>query len=112
MSNLTTRPDAHQVVLKPSTYQSGNTRGGLNLNKWIPKFLKKIGFADTADPNCCQYFPIAPTILVTDISNPTEEEMANVPIKGFFYAEDSDGIWNLYVKVQTDSVSEIIATND
>lgn len=65
-----------QAVLKPSTYQSGNTRGGLNLNKWIPKFLKRIGFAVTTD--CCLYFPSFP-VLGIDF-----DTMDQVPDGGLF----------------------------
>lgn len=107
MSNLTTRPDAHQVVLRPGVYQSGNTRGGLNLNKWILKFLKKIGFAGTLDPLCCQYFPTAPDVLVIDSTNPTEEEMTNIPIGGFFRAIESNGDWTIRIKLTASTSTDI-----
>lgn len=109
MSNLSTYPTPFQVVLKPGLYQSQNTKGGLNLNKWLLKFLKRIGFADTVD--CCVYYPTFPTIIVADHTNPTEEEMANIPIKGLFYAEETNGIWTLYVKTTASSFADL-ATND
>lgn len=108
----TTRIDAYQTVLKPGVYQSGNTRGGLNLNKWIPKFLKKIGFADTSDPLCCQYFPTVPTIEVANFSVPTGEEMdaAGVPVYGMFKTI-SGNYYYIFVREPEDGVS-VIATND
>lgn len=111
MSNLSNTKIPFQVVLKPSTYQSGNTRGGLNLNKWIPKFLKRIGFANTADPLCCQYFPTVPEVLVLDHGNPSEQEMVNVPIGGFFQATEVDGSWSVYIKVSASTTSTALATN-
>lgn len=108
----TTRIDAYQTVLKPGTYQSGNTRGGLNLNKWIPKFLKKIGFADTSDPLCCQYFPTVPEVLVAAHGSPTETEMTNVPVGGFFKAIQTNGIWSIYIKESASTVSGALATNN
>lgn len=112
MSFLQGKSLPYQVVLKPGTYQSGNTRGGLNLNKWIPKFLKRIGFADTSDPLCCQYFPTAPEVLVADHTTPTETEMTNVPIGGFFKAVDPTDTWSIYIKQTATTVSDPLASND
>lgn len=109
MSILSALPKPLKLVLKPGTYQSGDTRGGLNLNNWMKNFLKRIGFADTVD--CCVYYPTFPTIIVADNNTPTEEEMANVPIKGLFYAQTSDGTWDLRIKL-TASTSIDIATSD
>lgn len=111
MSNLTTRPDSNQVVLKPGVYQSGNTKGGLNLKKWLFKVLTKAGFAGTNDPLCCQYFPTVPEILVEDAQNPTEAEMTNVPDGGFFKSIQSDGAWYIYIKIDANSVSSALANN-
>lgn len=112
MSNLTTRPDSNQVVLKPGVYQSGNTKGGLNLKKWLFKVLAKAGFAGTNDPLCCQYFPTVPTIEVASFSNPSGPEMdaAGVPVYGMFKTIDGD-FYYIYVREPNDSVSTI-ATND
>lgn len=98
MSTLSALPKPLKLVLKPGTYQSGDTRGGLNLNNWMKNFLKRIGFADTVD--CCNYFPSAPTVIVAVADSPTEEEMdnANIPIKGIFIAQDGDGIWYMGVR--------------
>lgn len=89
MSNLSTYPTPFQVVLKPGLYQSQNTKGGLNLNKWLLKFLKRIGFADTVD--CCVYYPTWPTLIVADPSAPTDAEVlaAGVPPGGMFKTYDS-----------------------
>lgn len=89
MSNLSTYPTPFQVVLKPGLYQSHNTKGGLNLNKWLLKFLKKIGFAVTTD--CCTYYPSFPLIPVVDPSNIQPSEIADVPVFGFFIGYNSDG---------------------
>lgn len=100
MSNLSTYPTPFQVVLKPSTYQSGNTRGGLNLNKWLPKFLKRIGFADTVD--CCVYYPSVPFLEVNTINSPSETEAANVPLWGLFRTgNETEG--NVWIKVNNDA---------
>lgn len=94
MSNLSTYPTPFQVVLKPGLYQSQNTKGGLNLNKWLLKFLKRIGFADTVD--CCVYYPTYPLITVADAFNPTAEEASNVPSGSFFMT--TDGVnYNIYI---------------
>lgn len=111
MSNLTVQPIPHKLVLKPGTYQSQDTKGGLNLNKWIKRFLQKIGFAVTTD--CCVYYPTAPTVIVENESNPTEAEMdtAGIPIKGFFFAQDANGTW-IYTVRTSASGSVGIASND
>ena len=108
MSNLTTRPDAHQVVLKPGVYQSGNTKGGLNLKKWLFKVLAKAGFAATVD--CCIYYPTFPVLEVADISNPTEDEMANVPLYSMFLTVGG-GFYYLHFKYSA-SGTDVISTND
>ena len=60
MSLLSALPQPLKLVLKPGTYQSGDTRGGLNFNNWVKNFLKRIGFAVTSD--CCLYFPSLPVL--------------------------------------------------
>lgn len=60
MSTLSALPKPLKLVLKPGTYQSGDTRGGLNINNWMKNFLKRIGFAVTTD--CCLYFPSFPVL--------------------------------------------------
>lgn len=108
MSTLSALPKPLKLVLKPGTYQSGDTRGGLNVNNWAKNFLKRIGFANTVD--CCTYYPTYPTIIVADNTSPTEEEMVNVPIKGLFFAEETNGTWTLHVKTSA-SGTDSIATN-
>lgn len=111
MSNLSTYPTPFQVVLKPGLYQSQNTKGGLNLNKWLLKFLKRIGFADTVD--CCVYYPTFPTVIVVNAGAPTEEEMdnANIPIKGIFITQDENGVWYMGVRCGANCFDSF-ATND
>ena len=102
-----------EVVLKPGGYQSKNTSGGLNLRKWIFRMLTRNGFAGTNDPDCCQYFPVTPDVLTVNSSNPTAEEMANVPIGGFFRAvENTSDIWYMYIKIDNDGGANQIATNN
>jgi len=113
MSYITGKPEPNQVTLKPGVYQSKPTKGGLNLNKWLMRALKKVGFAGTADPNCCQYFPTVPEILVANINAPTAEEMVNVPVGGFFRATDANGIWNIFIRNgEGASYSSSLATNN
>lgn len=111
MSTLSALPKPLKLVLKPGTYQSGDTRGGLNINNWMKNFLKRIGFADTVD--CCVYYPTAPTVIVENENNPTEAEMdaAGIPIKGFFFAQDANGNWAYTVRTSA-SGSVGIATNN
>lgn len=89
MSTLSALPKPLKLVLKPGTYQSGDTRGGLNINNWMKNFLKRIGFADTLD--CCVYYPTFPTLTVADPSAPTDAEVlaAGVPPGGMFKTYDS-----------------------
>lgn len=110
MSNLSTYPTPYQVVLKPGLYQSQNTKGGLNLNKWFLKALTKVGFAGTSDPVCCEYFPTAPEVTVVDHTAPTEDEMVNVPLGGFFQATEADGTWAVRIKT-TLANSVLLAAN-
>lgn len=93
MSDLSTFPQPTQLVLRPGLYQSQNTRGGLNLNNWIKKFLTRIGFAVTSD--CCTYYPTVPLIEVANASSPTEDEAiaAGVPPFGMFRTEDGSDIY-------------------
>ena len=99
-----------QVVLKPGVYQSGNTKGGLNLNKWIPKFLKRIGFANTVD--CCTYYPTYPQVNYASFGNPTEEEMdaAGIPIWGFFLHVEGE-LYYLFVRVSATNTNTISNNN-
>lgn len=90
MSNLSTYPTPFQVVLKPGLYQSHNTKGGLNLNKWLLKFLKRIGFAVVAE-DCCTYYPTFPQIPVENTNSIQPEEIADVPVFGFFIGVNVDG---------------------
>lgn len=94
MSILSALPKPLKLVLKPGTYQSGDTRGGLNLNNWMKNFLKRIGFADTVD--CCVYYPTYPLITVADASAPTADEASNVPSGSFFMT--TDGVhYNIFI---------------
>lgn len=95
--------------IKPGTFQTGRTKGGLNLNKFIKDVLVSMGFAGTE--NCCTYYPTFPELDVVNISAPTEEEMANVPIKGLFFAVNEDGYWYLRVKNSVNTSIGIV-TND
>lgn len=79
MSILSALPKPLKLVLKPGTYQSGDTRGGLNINNWMKNFLKRIGFAVTTD--CCNYFPSFP-LLGTDFDLESE-----VPNGGVYFAD-------------------------
>ena len=108
MSNLSTYPTPFQVVLKPGLYQSQNTKGGLNLNKWLLKFLKRIGFADTVD--CCTYYPTFPTLDVVSISTPTESEMENIPLGGMFKTVDGSTYY-LFIKTEP-AIADVIFTNN
>jgi len=110
MSNLTVQPIPQKLVLKPGTYQSQDTKGGLNLNKWIKRFLQKIGFASTVD--CCTYYPSVPTIEAINFSTPTEEEMSNVPTWGMFKTIFTDGE-TFYVWIKApDGTAVEVANND
>jgi len=106
VSNLSTYPTPFQVVLKPGLYQSQNTKGGLNLNKWLLKFLKRIGFANTVD--CCTYYPTYPQVLVANANSPTEEEMSNVPLYGVFMGFQSVNSWAIFIKTGVDSFELIV----
>lgn len=88
MSILSALPEPLKLVLKPGIYQSGNTRGGLNINNWMKNFLKRIGFAETLD--CCVYYPTLPTLTVVDPTAPTAGEAlaAGVPPGGMFKTTD------------------------
>ncbi len=107
---LTNVKTPYRVVLKPGIYQSSDTKGGLNLNKWIPKFLKRIMFADTVD--CCTYYPRLPVLIVANSTSPTDDETANVPVYGQFLAVDSNtDVWYWYIK-NPDGTLDQIGTND
>lgn len=110
MSNLSTYPTPFQVVLKPGLYQSQNTKGGLNLNKWLLKFLKRIGFADTVD--CCTYYPTVPTIEAADFTNPTGPEMdaAGVPVYGMFKTIDGDTYY-MWIREPNNGLGSIISND-
>lgn len=93
MSYISGKPEPNQVTLRPGVYQSKPTKGGLNLNKWLMRALKKVGFANTADPNCCVYYPVFPTLDVALINDPQEAEMVNVPPFAFFKCTDGESVF-------------------
>lgn len=111
MSYISGKPELNQVTLKPGVFQSKPTKGGLNLNKWLMRALKKVGFAGTADPTCCLYYPTAPEVTVEDNTAPTETEMTNVPVGGFFKAIETNGDWSIYIKTDATTVSTALASN-
>lgn len=99
MSILSALPKPLKLVLKPGTYQSGDTRGGLNFNNWVKNFLKRIGFADTLD--CCNYYPTFPTLTVVDPTVPTAAEAlaAGVPPGSMFKTTDGAEYYFFVVNV-------------
>lgn len=104
MSLLSALPQPLKLVLKPGTYQSGDTRGGLNFNNWVKNFLKRIGFADTLD--CCVYYPTFPTLTVADPTAPTAAEAlaAGVPPGGMFKTNNATDYYGWIV----DPVGEVV----
>ena len=105
MSTLSALPKPLKLVLKPGTYQSGDTRGGLNVNNWAKNFLKRIGFANTVD--CCNYYPTWPTLTVDDPSAPTDAEVlaAGVPPGSFFKTIDGTNYNGFIVDTTGSAVS-------
>lgn len=98
----------NQKTIKEGVVTSSNKKlkGGFNLNQFVLKFLKWIGFADTVD--CCTYYPTVPTVLVADITSPTEEEMINIPVKGLFFAAQEEDFWALRVKYSATGSIQIV----
>lgn len=62
--------------IKPGAHFTGRTKGGLNLNNFVKKLLRSIGFAVTTD--CCTYFPSFPILGVHF------DSLDRVPIGGTF----------------------------
>lgn len=100
----------NQKIIKEGVVTSSpkKLKGGFNLNQFVLKFLKSIGFADTVD--CCTYFPTYPVIEASDGNNPTGDEMANVPLYSMFLVIHDDIYW-LHLKYN-ESQSDVISTND
>lgn len=101
----------NQKIIKEGVVTSSpkKLKGGFNLNQFVLKFLEWIGFAATVD--CCTYYPTYPTIVVADASAPTEDEMANIPVMGIFFAVNGIGSWYLRIK-DSASASVAITTNE
>lgn len=87
----------NQKIIKEGVVTSSpkKLKGGFNLNQFVLKFLKSIGFAEVG-ADCCTYYPTFPTLQVADISAPTEDEMANVPPLSFFRCVD-EGTTSVYI---------------
>lgn len=68
----------NQKTIKEGVVTSSNKKlkGGFNLNQFVLKFLKWIGFAVTTD--CCTYFPSFPILGVHF------DSLDQVPIGGTF----------------------------
>lgn len=103
-----------KFVIKPGHFEqkrTGKNQPGLDLWRVTLDTLVDRSLAITTD--CCNYYPTAPTVLVADHSAPTETEMdnANIPIKGLFFAEQSDGDWSLYVRVSATATSDPLGSN-
>lgn len=73
-------------TIKPGAFQTGRTKGGLNLNKFVKDLLVSIGFATVDETLCCTFYPTVPTISAASAAAPTEDEMdaAEVPSYGMF----------------------------
>lgn len=99
-------------TIKPGAFQTGRTKGGLNLNKFVKDLLVSIGFAVVDEDTCCTFYPTVPLIDVATVSSPTEAEMdaANVPFFGMFRAEDSDHVY-VWMRINADTAI-LVATND
>ena len=96
-----------KLILRPGVYQSKETKGGLDLKKWFLKILKKIGFADTVD--CCVYYPTFPVFAAADWESVSEEELATIPLYGWFITidpEDSASIF-IWIKVADDTAQTL-----
>ncbi len=98
-------------TIKPGAFQTGRTKGGLNLNKFVKDLLVSINFATVDDILCCTFYPTYPTVIVVDESAPTEAEMVDIPVKGVFFAETSEGVWALRVKISAASSAEITTSD-
>lgn len=101
----------NQKIIKEGVVTSSpkKLKGGFNLNQFVLKFLEWIGFAATVD--CCTYYPTYPIIVVANAAAPTEDEMANIPVMGIFFADNGNGVWYLRIK-DTASTSVAITTNN
>ena len=114
MSTLSALPKPLKLVLKPGTYQSGDTRGGLNINNWMKNFLKRIGFA-VVGADCCTYYPTFPLIILENDGAPTDVEMDayNIPSFGLFVAKDDINVndYTIYMRMPgSNSVIELGST--
>lgn len=104
-----------KFVIKPGFFEqkrTGKSQPGLDLWRVTLDTLVDRSLAITED--CCNYYPTAPTIYVVDDTSPTEAEMdnGNIPVKGFFFAEEeSGGVWSFLVRTSTNT-SVSLATND
>lgn len=85
--------------IKPGAHFTGRTKGGLNLNNFVKKLLRSIGFAVTTD--CCVYFPSFPILPNDDIY------IEDVPIGGIFRFEGNSD--RVYFKAEDGAVYYIEA---
>ena len=101
----------NQKIIKEGVVTSSpkKLKGGFNLNTFVLKFLKWIGFADTVD--CCTYYFTFPTLEVANIAAPTEEEMASVPLGSMFKTVSEDNTFYLYIKTAP-AQADVIFTNN
>lgn len=103
-----------KFVVKPGFFEkrrSGTNQPGLDLWRVTLDTLVDRTLAVTND--CCNYYPTFPIIEVVDVADPTESEMANVPVGGFFRTVVYNGsvyyYW-LYTKTGAGSY-KLISTN-
>lgn len=100
----------NQKTIKEGVVTSSNKKlkGGFNLNQFVLKFLKWIGFADTVD--CCTYYPTVPILPAADPNDPQESEMVNVPPLGLFYCVEGDTVYFYFRDVN--SPGYVLITNN
>jgi len=101
-----------KFVIKPGHFEqrrTGKNQPGLDLWRVTLDTLVDRSLAITTD--CCNYYPTAPTVLVSNESAPTQAEMDNagIPVKGLFFAEDENGNWVLTIRTNaTDGSASIV----
>lgn len=98
-------------TIKPGAFQTGRTKGGLNLNKFVKDLLVSINFATVDETLCCTFFPTYPTI-TTSGAEPTEDEMdaAEVPPYGLFKVLD-EGVVYVYMRGATGAEYVLLGSN-
>lgn len=77
-------------TIKPGAFQTGRTKGGLNLNKFVKDLLVSINFATVDETLCCTFYPTFPVLTVTDACNVTAEDITDVPVYGIVIATDGN----------------------